>query len=127
MSVAPTPTSTPSLLQDPVNVGKAPTTVPLNRFSLWTDYTLQGGPLAGVQVGGGIRYVGSTFGDDANTFKVQASTAVDALLAYTKDNYRLALNVTNIADTRYVAACYGYTSCFYAEGRKAIAKLTYRW
>ncbi|WP_334412172.1 TonB-dependent siderophore receptor [Bradyrhizobium sp. AZCC 1721] len=113
--------------EDPVNVGKAPTTVPLNRFALWTDYTLQSGPLAGVQVGGGVRYVGSTFGDDANTFKVPASTAVDALLAYTKDNYRLALNVTNIADTRYVAACYGYTSCFYAEGRKAIAKLTYRW
>ena len=60
-------------------------------------------------------------------FKVSASTAVDALLAYTKDSYRLALNVTNIADTRYVAACYGYTSCFYAEGREAIAKLTYRW
>ena len=113
--------------QDPVNVGKAPTTVPLNRFSLWTDYTMQGGPLAGVQVGGGIRYVGSTWGDDANTYKVSASTVVDALLAYSRDHWRLALNVTNIADTRYVAACYGYTSCFYAEGRKAVAKLTYRW
>ena len=112
---------------DPVNVGKAPTTVPLNRFALWTDYTMQGGPLAGVQVGGGIRYVGSTFGNEPNTFKVSASTAVDALVAYSKANYRLALNVTNVADTRYVAACYGNTSCFYAEGRKAIAKLTYRW
>jgi iron complex outermembrane receptor protein len=110
-----------------VNIGKAPPTVPLNRFSLWTDYTLQGGPLRGVQIGGGVRYVGSTFGDDANTFKVSASTAIDALLAYSKDNWRLALNVTNLADTRYVAACYGYSSCFYAEGRKAIAKLTYRW
>ncbi|MDQ8732542.1 TonB-dependent siderophore receptor [Bradyrhizobium sp. LHD-71] len=113
--------------QDPVNVGKVPTTVPYNRFSLWADYTLQDGPLAGVQVGGGIRYVGSTFGDDANTFKVPASTVVDALVAYTRDNFRLALNITNIADTRYVAACYGTTSCFYAEGRKAVAKLTYRW
>ncbi|MCA6106295.1 TonB-dependent siderophore receptor [Bradyrhizobium cenepequi] len=113
--------------QDPVNVGKAPPTVPLNRFSLWTDYTVQDGPLAGLQIGGGIRYVDSTFGDDANTFKVPASTAVDALLAYTRDNYRFALNVTNIADNRFVAACYGTTSCFYAEGRKAIAKLTYRW
>lgn len=113
--------------RDPVNIGKAPPTVPLNRFSLWTDYTLQGGPLRGVQIGGGVRYVGSTFGDDANTFKVSASTAIDALLAYSKDNWRLALNVTNLADTRYVAACYGYSSCFYAEGRKAIAKLTYRW
>ncbi len=56
-----------------------------------------------------------------------ASTVVDALVAYTRDNYRLSLNVTNLADARYVAACYGNTSCFYAEGRKAIAKLTYRW
>jgi iron complex outermembrane receptor protein len=113
--------------QDPVNVGNAPTTVPLNRLSLWSDYTLQSGPLAGVQVGGGIRYVGSTWGDDANTFKVGASTVLDALIAYNKDNYRLALNVTNIADTRYVAACYSRSGCFYAEGRKAVAKLTYRW
>ncbi len=113
--------------QDPVNVGKAPVTVPFNRASLWSDYTLQNGPLAGLQFGGGIRYVGATWGDDANTFKVGASTVLDALLAYTKDNWRLSLNVTNLADTRYVAACYSLSGCFYAEGRKAIGKLTYRW
>lgn len=113
--------------QDPVNVGKAPVTVPLNRASLWSDYTLQNGPLAGLQFGGGIRYVGATWGDDANTFKVGASTVLDALLAYTKDNWRLSLNVTNLADTRYVAACYSLSGCFYAEGRKAIARLIYRW
>jgi len=113
--------------QDPVNVGKAPVTVPFNRASLWSDYTLQNGPLAGLQFGGGIRYVGATWGDDANTFKVGASTVLDALLAYTHDNWRLSLNVTNLADTRYVAACYSLAGCFYAEGRKAIGKLTYRW
>lgn len=115
------------LTQDPVNVGKAPVTVPLNRASLWSDYTLQGGPLAGVQFGGGIRYVGATWGDDANTFKVGSATVLDALLAYTRDNWRLSLNVTNLADTRYVAACYSLSGCYYAEGRKAIGKLTYRW
>lgn len=113
--------------QDPVNVGKAPVTVPLNRASLWNDYTLQNGPLAGLQFGGGIRYVGATWGDDANTFKVGSATVLDALLAYTRDNWRLSLNVTNLADTRYVAACYSLSGCFYAEGRKAIGKLTYRW
>lgn len=113
--------------QDPVNVGKAPVTVPLNRASLWSDYTLQSGPLAGLQFGGGIRHVGATWGDDANTFKVGASTVLDALLAYSRDNWRLSLNVTNLADTRYVAACYSLSGCFYAEGRKAIGKLTYRW
>ncbi|MBB2733399.1 iron complex outermembrane receptor protein [Bradyrhizobium japonicum] len=115
------------LSQDPVNLGKAPPTVPLNRASLWSDFTLQNGPLAGLQFGGGIRYVGATWGDDANTFKVGSSTVLDALLAYTRDNWRLSLNVTNLADTRYVAACYSLSGCFYAEGRKAIGKLTYRW
>ena len=70
--------------KDPVNVGKTLTTVPLNRLSLWADYTVQSGPFAGVQVGGGIRYVGATFGDDDNTFTVPASTALDALVAYTQ-------------------------------------------
>lgn len=116
-----------TVTQDPVNVGKAPVTVPLNRASLWNDYTLQTGPLAGLQFGGGLRYVGATWGDDANTFKVGSATVLDALLAYTRDNWRLSLNVTNLADTRYVAACYSLSGCFYAEGRKAIGKLTYRW
>ncbi|MDD1533943.1 TonB-dependent siderophore receptor [Bradyrhizobium sp. WBOS4] len=113
--------------QDPVNVGKAPVTVPLNRASLWSDYTLQSGLLAGLQFGGGVRYVGATWGDDANTFKVGSATVLDALLAYARDNWRLSVNVTNLADTRYVAACYGLSGCMYAEGRKAIGKLTYRW
>lgn len=113
--------------QDPVNVGKAPVTVPLNRASLWSDYTLQNGILAGLQFGGGVRYVGATWGDAANTFKVGSATVLDALLAYTRDNWRLSLNVTNLADTRYVAACYSLSGCMYAEGRKAIGKLTYRW
>ena len=107
--------------------GNVPYTVPRNRFSLWSDYTLQSGQFAGVQLGGGVRYVGETFGDDANTIRVPDATVADVLLAYTRDGYRLALNVTNIFDKQYVAACYGATSCFYAEGRKAIAKLTYRW
>ncbi|HEV2159400.1 TonB-dependent siderophore receptor [Bradyrhizobium sp.] len=116
------------LSRDPVNLGKAPTTVPLNRASLWSDYTLQSGQLTGLQFGGGIRYVGATWGDDANTFKVGSSTVLDALLAYSRDNWRLSLNVTNLTDLRYVAACYGLASgCFYAERRKAIGKLTYHW
>jgi iron complex outermembrane recepter protein len=63
----------------------------------------------------------------ARTFKVGAATVLDALLAYNKDNWRLSLNVTNLADTRYVAACYSLSGCFYAEGRKAIARVAYRW
>lgn len=59
--------------KDPVNVGNAPSTVPLNRFAVWSDYTFQGGPLAGIQVGGGLRYVGSTFVIHADAHRVQSS------------------------------------------------------
>src|SRR3569833_511569 len=113
--------------QDPVNVGKAPVTVPLNRASLWNDYTLQTGPLAGLQFGGGVRYVGATWGDDANTFKVGSSAVQDALLAYTRDNWRLSLNVTNLADTRYVAACYSLSGCFYVVGCLVFGLLSFWW
>ena len=83
---------------------------------------------AGVQFGGGIRHVGETWGDDANTFRVPSATVFDGLLAYTRDNWRLSLNASNLTDKRYVAACYGAASgCFYAEGRKIIGKVAYRW
>lgn len=113
--------------KDAVNVGNALTTVPLNRFAIWSDYTMQGGPLAGLQIGGGVRYTGASWGDDANTFRVNAATVLDALIAYNYQNYRLALNVTNIADTRYVASCYSTSGCFYADVRKVVARLSYRW
>jgi iron complex outermembrane receptor protein len=114
--------------KDPVNVGKALTTVPMNRLGIWSDYTMQGGLFEGVQVGGGIRYIGDSWADDANTSKVPGATVVDALLAYNQKNYRLALNVTNIADTRYVSSCYSPVyGCFYGDSRKVVAKLTYRW
>jgi iron complex outermembrane receptor protein len=114
--------------KDPVNVGKALTTVPMNRLGIWSDYTMQGGLFEGVQIGGGIRYIGDSWADDANTSKVPGATVVDALLAYNQKNYRLALNVTNIADTRYVSSCYSPVyGCFYGDSRQVVAKLTYRW
>ncbi len=113
--------------KDPVNVGNALPTVPLNRFAIWSDYTMQGGPLKGVQIGGGVRYTGASWGDEGNTFRVEGATVLDALVAYNYENYRLALNVTNLADTRYVASCYASFGCFYADVRRVTAKLTYRW
>jgi outer membrane receptor protein involved in Fe transport len=74
------------------------------------------------QVDNGI--ANTTVATDASAF---TGRAADALLAYSRDNWRLALNVTNLADTRYVAACDRLSGCFYAEGRKAIARLTYHW
>ncbi|TIM60572.1 MAG: TonB-dependent receptor, partial [Mesorhizobium sp.] len=69
--------------------------------------------LEGFGLGAGIRYVGSTFGDDANTFKVPAVTLVDAALHYEWRNAELNLNVSNLFDKRYVASCFAESfGCF---------------
>ena len=111
------------------NKGNNPYGVSKHRFSMWSDYTLQTGALKGVGFGAGVRVVGSMQGDDANTFRVPSATVFDAALTYKRDSYELALNGSNIFDKRYVASCYvtGDWGCFYAEGRKVIAKATYRW
>ncbi|MEA1833659.1 TonB-dependent siderophore receptor [Methylobacterium durans] len=110
------------------NAGRVPVTVPRHRISVWGDYTLQTGDWRGFQFGGGIRFVGSTFGDDANTFKVPSATVLDSVISYTRGNYRLSINATNLLDKHYVASCFTADfGCFYAEGRRVIAKLTYRW
>ncbi|MGH8368242.1 MAG: TonB-dependent siderophore receptor, partial [Pseudomonas sp.] len=41
--------------------------VPRNQASLWSDYTWHSGVLDGFGVGAGVRYVGDTYGNTANT------------------------------------------------------------
>lgn len=110
------------------NAGKVPTTVPRHRAGVFADYTIQTGDWRGFAFGGGVRFVGSTYGDDANTFKVPEATLFDSAVSYTYGNYKLQVNATNLFDERYVASCFNTDfGCFYAEGRRVIAKLSYRW
>lgn len=46
--------------------GNRPYNVPEHTASLWADYSFKSGELKGLGFGGGARYVGSSFGDDAN-------------------------------------------------------------
>ena len=85
------------------------------------------GHLAGFGFGGGARYVGESFADQANTLAVPSRTLFDAALHYEYQQWRAALNVTNVADKTFVSSCDGITSCFYGERRKALLSLGYRW
>lgn len=108
--------------------GNTPFGVPTHSASLWANYTVTSGRLEGLGLGAGIRYVGSTFGDDANTFKVPAATLVDAAIHYKWQNAELALNVSNLFDKRYVASCFsGSFGCFYGEGRRIDGSVKYTW
>jgi iron complex outermembrane receptor protein len=116
-------------------VGKAPYGFPTHLASGWVDYTFSEGALAGLGLGGGVRYLGSNWGDSANTFKVPAVTLFDAAIRYDfgkkwPDLKGLtgALNAQNLFDKAYVQACTnGMIFCYYGAARTVTASLSYKW
>jgi iron complex outermembrane recepter protein len=114
--------------------GKYQYGVPRNAASLWADYTLHGSVLNGLGFSGGVRYVGYTYGDSANSFRVPAFTLLDAAAHYdvgaidpALHGLKLRLNVANLLDKSYVAACTGVTSCNFGVRRTIYASATYDW
>lgn len=113
-------------------VGNRMTRVPDWMGSLWLDYTVQQGPLRGVGVGAGMRYVSETYGDLANRLRIPAYTLFDAVLRYDAGRVagfplNLAMNVSNIANKRYVATCTAATSCSYGTGRRVMLTAKLSW
>lgn len=78
-------------------------------------------------LGAGVRYVGTTVDQAGNPGqKVAAATLVDLMAKYQfNKNWVVQANVSNLANKRYVSGC--YYSCYYGEGRKIDATLSYRW
>jgi iron complex outermembrane recepter protein len=112
---------------NPALLGKSPTNTPQQMASGWADYTFQEGPLRGFGFGGGVRYIGKSFADIANTLVVPSVVLGDAAIHYEWQNWRAALNVINITDEIYVASCASVTSCFYGDRRRVTASLGYKW
>jgi iron complex outermembrane receptor protein len=98
-----------------------------HRASLWADRTIKGGVLDGFGFGAGVRYVGSSWGDDINTFRVPGVTLADAAIHYERGNYRFSVNAQNLFDKIYVATCSGMDYCYYGLRRAVIGTVRYRW
>lgn len=115
--------------RNPNEIGKDPLQTPETLASLWADYTFQHGPLQGFGLGGGVRYVGSSYADADNTIKVPDVTLYDAAVHYDFDNVRLALNVKNLFDKEYAAGCFvrSSTLCTYGATRDVVGSLKLRW
>lgn len=114
--------------------GNTPFRTPEHMASLWADYLLQGGPLDGLRLGAGTRYVGSTYGDAQNSFKVDSYVLVDAMVSYelgkldaSLKGVELALNASNLFDKEYVAGCFSDLGCQYGQQRTVYASVTYNW
>lgn len=118
----------------PETVGNRLTSIPYHLASLWLDYTVQQGLARGFGIGGGVRYVGSSLGDNLNRAILdnKARTFLDASIRYDLENLdarlkgmRVQVSATNLLDEVTQNCTAGF--CYFDEGRKVIASLRYRW
>ncbi|WP_338664821.1 TonB-dependent siderophore receptor [Pararoseomonas sp. SCSIO 73927] len=93
------------------NTGKRPVGIPEHLAGLWLDYSIKDGPLAGLGLGGGVRYFGETPANALNTLTNKSYLVLDAAIRYdVTERLQLALNGYNLTDTDQIqcqsGACY---------------------
>lgn len=133
----------------PTTTGTRQLGVPEWAASTFVTYDLDkagvaSGPLAGLRLGGGLRYVGGSDGtttyaviNNVTTFQrfhTNGFVLVDALVGYDLsqaskglDGWEAALNVANLLDKRHVSACPFNNSCYFGSARTVTASLRYAW
>lgn len=115
-------------------VGSRPQAVPEYFGSVWANYRFEVGALDGVTLGGGIRFVGSSFGDEQNVLVTSGYEIFDAALSYNLGKIdpalarsELTLNVSNVFDKEYYSSCsYGFY-CEFGDRRTFLAGIRHRW
>jgi len=113
--------------------GKDLVNTPRNLAKLWLDYTVQDGPLAGLGIGAGVRYIGQAYANTQNVDRIPDATLFDAALRYDLSHvapglkgWKVAVNASNLADKKYVADCSNF-NCRWGQGRTIYATATYQW
>lgn len=112
--------------------GTSPPGVPRHALALWGVYRFGEDVLPGVKVGVGARYIAGTSGyvqgNTPTPARLPSYVVADAMASYTRGPWTMSLHVNNFFDRDYIQSCYyATTTCFYGEGRSAIARATYRW
>ncbi|WP_456853134.1 TonB-dependent siderophore receptor [Bradyrhizobium sp. USDA 4501] len=118
---------------NPNTTGNELSGIPRNSFAAFGKYTFQSGvPVEGLGLGLGVRYIGTNFGNDQNTFQNAATTLFDAAIDYDLGKLdrrflgaTMRVNATNLFDTHYQTCQSGY--CYAGERRQVIGTLSYRW
>ncbi|MGH8854219.1 MAG: TonB-dependent siderophore receptor, partial [Telluria sp.] len=99
---------------DPSLVGKSPVWVADKQASLWLNYA----PLEALDLSAGLRYVGESQMDAANTGTVPSYALFDAAAMYrVNKTWRVGLTASNLGDKRYVGACHSAQNCWMGAER----------
>lgn len=113
--------------------GKYIQTVPRNMTSIFLDYSIPGAALRGLGVNGGVRYVGFTYNDAANSFKIPAYVLFDIGAHYdfgknfpALKGLRAQLSMSNLTNKYYVTSC-STNACYLGQGRRVYGNISYSW
>lgn len=106
----------------PSEIGNRLGNVPEHSGTVWTTYKLP----VGLELGGGVRYVGERFTNIANTRRIDDYWLADATLAYElTPSTSLRLNLFNLFDERFIDQV-GGGHFVPGPGRSAVATLAFR-
>ncbi|PWC15444.1 TonB-dependent siderophore receptor [Brenneria roseae subsp. roseae] len=110
--------------------GKRAVYAPRNQASAWASYDVKNGPLDGLTIGTGVRYVNGVTSDRANAHTLPSYTLVDMAIGYDLSKVGLKglsaqLNVNNLTDKRYVAACNSLEFCYFGAERSIVGSVSY--
>jgi iron complex outermembrane receptor protein len=81
--------------------GKNVTFSPNHIGNIWVSYSLPEGKVKGLGAGAGVNYVGASWFDPANSFKVPEYTLVGGTLFYDAPKFRISLKGNNLTNERY--------------------------
>ncbi|MNT51640.1 Ferrichrome-iron receptor precursor [compost metagenome] len=112
---------------NPAEVGNTPIVTPRHMASAWMNYTLPDTVFKGLGMGAGVRYVGKTYVNVANTIENGSSFMVDASVHYQIDGWRFAVDATNLFNKETVVCRNNMLNCRYGLERTVIASVAYRW
>lgn len=99
--------------------------VPRNTASGWLDYTLSGA-LEGLNVGAGLRYVGSSY-NVPNTIAFPDYFLADLGVHYSHGPYKVSVNITNLFNKDYFNPGFYPNSVYYGYKRTTLATVTRSW
>ncbi|MDF1643942.1 MAG: TonB-dependent siderophore receptor [Pseudomonadales bacterium] len=106
--------------------GKTPVWIADNTANLWLQYDLFEGPLNGIQLGAGIRYVGETQMDALNTDVVPDYTLFDLAISRDFGSANVRVSASNITDEESYS-CFDSNNCWFGAERSVEMAVAYEF
>lgn len=116
----------------PEEQGKRAVYAPRNQASAWLSYDVKSGPLDGLTLGSGVRYVNGITSDRLNTLTLPSYTLVDMAIGYDLSKVGIKglsaqLNVNNLTDKSYIAACNSLSYCYFGAERSIVGSVSWKF